>query len=110
MLVVRREKQGKKTNFFFNLWVIYGYLCVHLSVCMFTTPVQEPEEGIRSHGTRLSEIGRCLVWVLGTDPGPRQEQLFLLTTKSSLQHQRLTSEKFNSEGLRRRRSGQSRKP
>lgn len=34
---------------------------------MFTTPVQEPEEGVRSHGTRLSEIGRCLVWVLGTD-------------------------------------------
>lgn len=51
----------------------------HTCVCVFHCP-RRPEDSIRSPGVRVTVVEHFLLWVLGTEVGPRREQYELLTT------------------------------
>jgi hypothetical protein len=61
-----------------------GACVFHLYVCMYTQYPQNPDEGVRFHGTRVSDDYEtpCVWWELSQSP--LKEQPVLLTAEPSL--------------------------
>lgn len=73
------------TVLFNNIYFIYVYVCVFMSVCIVCVQVpQRPGEGVGSPEPEFRAVVSCLTCVLRTKSGLLEEQKVLLTAEPGI--------------------------